>query len=127
MLRQDVIGDRDQLGLVKVVGPCKSGKSTLVTALRKRGYEARACSQEHSQIPDMWRRISPPAWLIYLDVTAGEMRRRSRRSDWTDRVLAHQQQRLHHARQHADLYIQTDNLSPIQILDLVMAFFAERI
>ncbi len=52
---------------VTLVGPCASGKSVLARALQDRGYDARQCSQEHSYVPDMWRRIGKPDVQIYLD------------------------------------------------------------
>jgi hypothetical protein len=54
---------------VAVVGPCASGKSTLTAALRAAGYEARQPAQEHSYVPDMWRRLVDPDVLIYLDIS----------------------------------------------------------
>ncbi|MBP9503378.1 MAG: hypothetical protein KBF17_14555, partial [Candidatus Promineofilum sp.] len=45
---------------VAVVGPCASGKSTLVAALRAAGYDARHPAQEHSFVKDMWRRRVDP-------------------------------------------------------------------
>src|SRR5687768_4503941 len=39
-----------------VVGVCSAGKSTLVRALRGRGYKVRACAQEHSGVPYLWQR-----------------------------------------------------------------------
>ncbi|MBK7217144.1 MAG: hypothetical protein IPH95_08855 [Candidatus Promineofilum sp.] len=54
---------------IAVVGPCASGKSTLTAALRAAGYEARMPAQEHSYVPDMWRRLVDPDVLIYLDIS----------------------------------------------------------
>lgn len=108
--------------LVKVVGPCKSGKSTLVAGLRAAGFEARSCGQEHSGAPAMWQRIHPPDVLVFLDVTVDTMRERVARSDWTDNMLAVQQQRLAHARAHADLLIATDEASPQAVLQQVITY-----
>jgi hypothetical protein len=59
--------------------------------------------------------------LIYLDVS-WEVAHRRRPSDagadWLEE-LAH---RLRHARQHADLYLNTDSLTPEQVLDRVLVF-----
>ncbi|MEA3338180.1 MAG: hypothetical protein U9R25_20015 [Chloroflexota bacterium] len=119
-------GNRGEVGPIKVVGPCKSGKTSLVAALLGLGFQARGCSQEHSQVPDMWRRIAPPRWLIFLDVSTQVMRERSARDDWTDDILAVQQARLRNARGHAHLYIHTDGLNASQVLEQVLAFFASR-
>lgn len=112
--------------VIKVVGPCKSGKSTLVAGLRAAGYAARSCGQEHSEAPAMWQRIAPPDWLVFLDVTSATQRARVQRSDWTDALMAIQQRRLAHARQHADLVLSTDQARPEDVLQRVLAFLEER-
>jgi hypothetical protein len=112
--------------VIKVVGPCKSGKSTLVAGLRAAGYAARSCGQEHSETPTMWQHIAPPDCLIFLDVTPQNQQVRANRSDWTDDLMAVQQRRLAHARQHADLVLATDVLAPEQVLGQVVAFLEQR-
>ncbi len=112
--------------VIKVVGPCKSGKSTLVAGLRAAGYAARSCGQEHSEAPTMWQRIVPPDWLIFLDVTPDTQRTRVDRSDWSDELMRTQQRRLAHARQHADLMVATDHASPDEVLRQVIDFLAQR-
>lgn len=112
--------------IVKVVGPCKSGKSTLVAGLKAAGYAARSCGQEHSEAPAMWQRIHPPDCLIFLEVSPATMRARVNRSDWSDELLATQQRRLAHARQHADLIVATDLASAQEVLGQVMAFLQQR-
>ncbi len=107
---------------IKVVGPCKAGKSTLVAGLRRLGYAARVCAQEHSQTPAMWQRIAPADWLIYLEVSLDAVRARSARSDWSEAILAEQRRRLAHARRHADLIIDTDPLDPDAVLAQAVAF-----
>lgn len=113
--------EREKSPLVAVVGPCASGKSQLVQALRERGYNAREVLQEHSYVPSMWLRITQPDVLIYIDVSEAVARQR-RPTDapegWWD-TLAH---RLHHARQHADLYVNTDSLTSQQVIEQVSAF-----
>ena len=59
-----------------MVGICASGKTTLVAELAQRGFDARQCGQEHSYVPDMWRRISRPQILVYLDASPETVRRR---------------------------------------------------
>ncbi|HSN74742.1 MAG TPA: hypothetical protein VL334_06560 [Anaerolineae bacterium] len=112
--------------VVKVVGPCKSGKSTLVAGLRTAGYAARSCGQEHSEAPTMWQRIAPPDWLIFLDVTPETQRARVNRSDWSDDLMRTQQRRLAHARQHADLVLATDYASPDEVLHRAIGFLSQR-
>lgn len=116
---------REERPLIAVVGPCASGKSTLVEALQERGYDAREVTQEHSSVPTMWQRFSQPDLLIYLDVSqevAGQ--RRACESDvaWWDKL----NQRLQHARQHADLFIQTDELCLQEVLNRALGFLQHR-
>ena len=105
---------------VVVVGPCGAGKSTLVASLRDRGYEARECVQEHSYVPSMWRRISRPDVLVYLDVSLSNIEQRKPRSDWTQKILDEQKRRLAHAREFCDLYVQTDDLAAREVLSRVL-------
>lgn len=111
---------------IKVVGVSAAGKSTLVAALRDRGYPARAASQEHSQVPDMWRRLHPPAVLVYLDTDL--QRQRERRPDvaWSARWLRIERERLRHARAHADLVLTTSALAPAEVEAQVVAFLRGR-
>ncbi len=108
---------------VKVVGPCASGKSVLVASLRQLGYDARSAAQDHSFVPDMWRRLNPPDVLIYLDVTLAEARRRGRSGfGWDQTYLDEQHHRLRHARAHCDLYLPTDGLTEEKVLQKVDQF-----
>lgn len=107
--------------VVAVVGPCGAGKTALVTALRRQGMQAREVAQEHSFVPAMWRRIADPDLLIYLDVSRQEAERRKGR----ELPPAYWQQlidRLAHARAHADLLIETDDLALNTILAQVLSF-----
>ncbi|MGB2964265.1 MAG: hypothetical protein WBB69_09785 [Anaerolineales bacterium] len=105
--------------VIGVVGPCASGKTTLVAGLRLTNYQVRHIAQEHSYVRDMWKQISNPDILIYLDVSFEVSKARSGTS-WTKNIFEKQVIRLEHARNHADLYIQTDNLNPKQVLDQVI-------
>jgi hypothetical protein len=107
--------------LVAVVGPCASGKTSLVRALLLRGYRAREVAQEHSVVPDLWRRTSDPDLLIYLDVSPSSACQRQNLASpasWWPKA-AH---RLALARQSADLYILTDELSPQEVLVRCLTF-----
>ena len=109
--------------LIGVVGPCASGKSTLVGALRERGYNAREIKQEHSYVETMWQQLTHPDLLIYLEVSqevAGRRRAAEADAAWWDRL----EERLRHARQHADLHIDTDDLSPEEVLARALSFLA---
>jgi len=109
----------DEEPVIGVVGPCAAGKSTLVEQLRSRGYKTRHIAQEHSYVQDMWMQISNPDILIYLDVSY-EISIKRTDSNWSRVIYDNQVQRLVHAKKHADLKINSDNLSPEQVLDLVL-------
>ena len=106
---------------IAVVGPCASGKTALAERLRKLGYEAHECVQEHSYVPTMWQKISRPDVLIYLDASLSSIAAR-RSADWSEEYLAKLNRRLSHARQHCDLYVQTDGLSEEEVLERALDF-----
>jgi deoxyadenosine/deoxycytidine kinase len=110
--------------VVAVVGPSASGKSTLVTRLKAAGYAARHVAQEHSYVKDMWQRIHPPDVLIYLDVSYEISRQRRPLVVWGPDRRAVEVERLSHARQHCDLYIDTVDLSPDEIFEKVLVFLS---
>ena len=110
---------------VAVVGPCSAGKTTLVTALRAAGYDARHVAQEHSYVPHMWQRISKPDVLIFLDVNYDAFYERRPNLGGGPARLAEQQRRLVHARQHCDLYLDTSHLRPEEVRQQVLSFLNE--
>jgi guanylate kinase len=107
--------------LIGVVGPCAAGKTTLITALRERGFHTRHIAQEHSYVPDMWKRVSKPDILIFLDVSYQRTLTR-RNLDWSQDEYIEQQKRLQHARQNANLYINTDGLTIDEVLNLTLDY-----
>ncbi len=111
--------------LIGVVGPCGSGKSTLIGGLENAGYKCRHIAQEHSYVPYMWQRLSHPDVLIFLDASFAVCTAR-RKLNWTEADFAEQTRRLSHARQHADLIIETDGLTISQVLDCALEFLAGR-
>jgi len=68
--------DRDER-LIVVVGPCASGKTTLVRGLQSCGYRAMVSGQEHSEIPTLWRRTAPDVTIGLIVDLATIRRRRS--------------------------------------------------
>lgn len=112
-------------GRIAVVGICAAGKTTLVEELRRRGLDARQCGQEHSHIPDMWRRISRPEVLVYLHASADVVRQR-RAFAYPEARHQAQVARLEHARAHCDLFLDTDHLSAEEVLADVLAFLQAR-
>lgn len=104
---------------IAIVGPCAAGKSTLARGLRAHGYDARQIVQEHSYVPQMWAVLTRPDLLVYLDAShAASLRRKDLR--WSPREHAEQLRRLAHARQHCDVYLHTDDLTPQQVLAAVL-------
>lgn len=110
--------------LIGVVGPCGAGKSTLIAGLEKRGYRCRHIAQEHSYVKDMWLRITHPDLLIFLQASYPVSTAR-RALNWREEDFAEQQRRLAHALQHADLVVETDLLTPGEVLERVLAFFED--
>lgn len=106
---------------VGIVGPCGSGKTTLTAGLKQHGVDARPIAQEHSYVPTMWQRLTNPDVLIYLNVSYPHTVKR-RNLDWTYQEYAEQLHRLRHAREHADLCIDTDPLTPQGVLDQALSF-----
>ena len=105
--------------LIAVVGPCASGKSWLVRALKARGYNAREVGQEHSQVPDMWQRFTNPDVLVFIDVSwrlALKRRPCDAGAEWWYELA----RRLRHAREHADIYVCTDGVTPDDVAEMVV-------
>ena len=107
--------------IIGIVGPCKSGKTEIREELIRRGYQVREIAQEHSFVPDMWKRIANPDILIYLDVSYLQACARGQ-LDWNEQDYENQLQRLSHARGHADIYIQTDDLTPEEVLEKITPY-----
>jgi hypothetical protein len=105
---------------VAVVGPCASGKSTLVAALRERGYDAHAVGQEHSGVPFLWQ-LGEPDLLIFLNVDVPTTGRR-RNSVWPADLYEAQQARLANAREHAALYLDTSPLTAAEVVERALHF-----
>ena len=101
--------------LIAIVGPCGAGKSTLAERLSQQGYQARQIAQEHSFVPDMWQQMTRPDILIYLEASF-ELCSLRKEIDWTQREYLEQIRRLQHAHHHCDIRINTDGLTPDEIL-----------
>lgn len=93
------------------------------------GYEVRQPAQEHSYVPDMWRRLSRPDILIYLDIDNLHLtkRRPLPQMGGGPGYLAEQHRRLAHARHHCDFYIDTSGLTPDQVQVQVLSFLKREI
>ena len=115
-----------RLPVIKVVGISAGGKSTLVAHLRQAGYNARAVSQEHSNIPTLWQQFDRTRVLIYLDVSLEAQRQRRPDVTWDAANLQMEQDCLAHARDHADLKIDTSALTPDTVWRLVHAYLTQQ-
>ncbi len=111
-----------ELSLIKVVGISASGKSTLVKNLRRAGYNARPVSQEHSHVPSLWQQFDRASVLIYLEIDLEGQRQRRPDVTWDPAALLSEQERLTHAREHADLKINTTNAEQATVLKVALAF-----
>lgn len=109
--------------LIGVVGPCGSGKSTLIAGLEKHGYVCRHIAQEHSYAPAMWQILSKPDILIYLHASFPVSTAR-RKLNWQEKNYAEQLRRLEHAREHANVIVNTDDLTPAQVLQKALEYLA---
>lgn len=109
---------------IGVVGPCGAGKSTLVNGLQEHGIRGKNIAQEHSYVPYMWKRLTNPDILVYLGVSYEKSCAR-RALNWTEEEYAEQLKRLEHAYNHADLVIDTNNLTAQEILDNVIQFLSD--
>jgi len=109
---------------VAIVGPCASGKTTLVATLARRGIRARSVAQEHSNAPFLFRH-RPADLLVFLDVSYDEVRRR-RDVPWGPERLRDEAVRLREARAAADLLVMTDGLRPEKVADLVVGRLRHR-
>jgi deoxyadenosine/deoxycytidine kinase len=110
---------------IGIVGVCASGKSTLARALLAQGFDARQISQEHSYVPDLWRRFSKADVLIYLDVSLATIRRRRGNPNWPEEAREVEVERLRHARDHCHLYICSDDLAAQEVLTRVLDFLTQ--
>jgi cytidylate kinase len=109
--------------LIGIVGPCGSGKSTLIAALEARGFTGRHIAQEHSYVKDMWKRITNPHVLIFLQASFPVCTAR-RKLNWNEADFAEQQRRLAHALEHADLVVDTNSLTPTEVASRVLDFLS---
>jgi len=118
-VRRERLSAREGGGMkIAVVGVCCSGKTTLVEGLRSQGYDAYSVAQEHSGAKSMWARRRPDV-LVVLDCEYETVRKR-RSVPWGPQYLREQRYRLRHAREHCDLYIKTDHMTPQEVLKTVL-------
>ncbi len=113
---------------IVVIGPCASGKSTLVHSLCDAGFDATVCAQEHSEIPTLWRHYEPDM-VIALTLDLATLRNR-RDEDWQDDLLATQMGRLAVGFAAASVVLDTSLLDSEQIMtqasDTIRQFLRDR-
>ena len=106
---------------IGIVGPCAAGKTTLQNNLIQLGYDARAIAQEHSDVQDMWQRVTKPDVLIFLDASLATICQRLK-VNWEQSYIDEQNRRLQHARIHAHFTVDTSMLTPAQVYQRVDNF-----
>lgn len=105
-----------QQPLIAVVGPCAAGKTTLIDGLVEQGYRARQIAQEHSYVPRMWQILTKPDILIYVYASFESCTQR-KHLNWSRADFERQIERLAHARQYCDIYLDTEGISPQEALE----------
>jgi len=70
-------------------------------------------------VQDMWQRLTNPDVLVYLSVSYEKTMQR-RKLNWSEREYQIQIDRLKHAREHANVFIDTDLLSPEEVSESVI-------
>ena len=70
-------------------------------------------------MPAMWQRLTKPDLLVFLQASFETCTRR-RQLHWDLGEYEEQQHRLEHAFEHADLRVETDQLTPNEVLQTVL-------
>lgn len=107
---------------IVVVGPCGSGKTTLVDHLRAQGYDARVVAQEHSIIRDLWRNRQPDV-VVALDLDLATLRQR-RSPTWSADIFEKQHERLREAFAAADIAIDTGQHEEDEVVSMVTGWLS---
>lgn len=109
---------------IGLIGVCGAGKTTLKAGLKPYPLNVRQIAQEHSYVPDMWQRLVNPDVLIVL-MASYPVTLQRKSFNWSEKEYQQQIHRLHHAFEHADLEIYTDNISPEEVLEKTLKYLKE--
>ena len=121
-----IMSESDLRSLIGIVGPCGSGKSTLVARLGEYGYRCRHIAQEHSYVKPMWRAITNPDILIFLQCSFENSTAR-RKLNWLRTDHEEQLRRLSHAYEHAHIIIDTNTLNTDEVFARALSYLQEHI
>ena len=94
--------------------------------LEKQGYRCRHIAQEHSYVKTMWQVLTNPDILIFLHCSFENSTIR-RKLNWLPADYEEQQRRLSHAREHADLIVDTDEMDSDEVLAQVLDYLKDRV
>ncbi len=106
--------DKREKPLIGIVGVCAAGKTTLIASLIALGYNCRHIAQEHSYVKTMWKQLTNPDILVYLEASYPVTLLR-RNLDWTIQEYNEQLSRLSHARENAEIIILTDSMTAEEV------------
>ncbi|NMP22514.1 hypothetical protein [Sulfobacillus harzensis] len=101
---------------VVLVGVCAAGKTTVSHILEERGIVAKAVAQEHSQVPELYRRTGSTVVMLCASWRTVHQRRAL---SWDPAFYRTEWDRLRDARHHAGLIVHTDSLNPEQVADVI--------
>jgi thymidylate kinase len=110
--------------IIVVTGVCASGKSALIKNLRELGFDARHVAQEHSSAHQLWKHPNPD-FLVVLDCSYDTAKKR-RDIYWTKERIDNQRKCLEDAISCCDVYLNTDELSEAEVLDIVLQKIKEK-
>jgi hypothetical protein len=80
--------------------------------------------KNNSYVPYVWQRTANPEFLIFLRAAFSTCTKR-RNLNWQEADYAEQPSRLAHARQHADLIVETDDRAAEEVLAQAIVFLEQ--
>ena len=96
----------------------------MVEALREMGFEAYSVAQEHSAVADLWNHQLPD-YLVFLDVSLDEVRKRRDNPRWPGWIYDLQTARLAPARDRANLVVDTSGADLSTVIQRVSTVVSE--